>query len=336
LLKDMETLRELQEGMTGYLTQKGSLEHQGVANRLYKRVPKAFKQKGRNEVLAVSSTVVRCNQSMMNFGTALKGNAPNLDIVYVTNERTDNALTRVWRGTRSDVNPGPDDGLAKVDSIQRSRVHPERFACAIFKDTTAAKDCFRDRDIARFMYRVLTSSAVSQCLDDPEAPDVYRYYTPEEIFDCFIVKNGSALNQHGYSYENGEVLRRVGQYIVRDILAKADEALSEGSRKAADLRFSHDGGVLPLKFFLGLERNDSTYRIGTEWQHGWYAFREVPMCTNVQMIFYRNRKGDVIVKFLDNERETTITALKPWKGPYYKWSELRPYLYELIDFDCEL
>ena len=58
------------------------------------------------------------------------------------------------------------------------------------------------------------------------------------------------------------------------------------------------------------------------------------MCTNVQMVFYRNRQGEVLVKFLRNEQETTLTRLQPWKGPYYKWSELRPYLAALAAADC--
>ena len=335
LLADIEHLRAEHSGMSGYLTQRGGLEHQGVAERLYARYPRMFRQRGRREVLAVASTVVRCNQSMMNFGTALKGKAPQLDIVYVTNDRTDESLTRVWRGTRSPEFPGPDDSREKVDSVMHSRIHPERFISSLFTDTTAARACFTGRDFQRYMYELCITGGISQCLDG-EQPDIYRYYTEDELFACWVAKNCSALNQHGYTAENGEVLRRVGQYIVRDILAKADEALSEGSGKVADLRFSHDGGVLPLKFFLGVEGCDSTWRIGSEWEQGWYAWQQVCMCTNVQMIFARNRHGDVVVKFLDNERETTIKGLSPWKGPWYRWSELRPWLYALVDFDCEV
>ena len=336
LMADLDTLSAWHDGMEGYLTQKGSLEHQGVARRLFKRVPRLFKQRKRHMVLAVSSTVVRCNQSMMNFGTALKGEAPGLDIVYVTNERTDTALTRVWRGSRNPLIPGPDDGLQKIDSMLHARLDPDRFLLSIFTDTAASKSCFKNKDMQRYMFNLITSGGISQCMDSDHAPDIYRYFTEDEIFDCWVVKNGSALNQHGYTWENGEVLRRVGQHIVRDILDKADEALSPDSDKVADLRFSHDGGVLPLKFFLRLGQCDTTYRIGTEWQHGWFAFEQVPMCANVQMIFYRHRRGDVIVKFLDNEKETAIAGLDPWRGPYYKWSELKPWLQKLIDIDCDV
>ena len=32
---------------------------------------------------------------------------------------------------------------------------------------------------------------------------------------------------------------------------------------------------------------------------------------------------------LRNEQETTIPALKPYKGPYYRWKDLRAYLVNL-------
>lgn len=334
LRSSLDTLAQYHEGMGGILTQVGSLEHQGVATRLYERCPSVFRDKHRRDVLAVSSTVVRCNQSMMNFCTALKGKAPALDIHYYTNSRTDASLTRVEHGSRAPQYTGPDNSMAVVDSIKRARMDVTRFCGAMFTDRDAAAECVKDGDMQSFMYKVIDLGVIEQCLDEEDAPRLYRYFTMDELFDYWVARNAATLNAHGYSYENGEALRRCGKLELIDIIAKADEALSAGSTKAADFRFSHDGGVLPLIFFLGLEGNDTTWHLGEEWEHGWYGFRNIPMCTNVQMIFYRNRKGDVLVKFLHNERETAITALKPWRGPYYKWDELRPYLVSLTEVDC--
>ena len=48
------------------------------------------------------------------------------------------------------------------------------------------------------------------------------------------------------------------------------------------------------------------------------------------MIFYKNRKGEVLVKMMYNEKETVIPALKTSDGPYYRWDELRAYLMSLL------
>lgn len=329
----VDTLWKVHEGMAGYLTQVGSREHQGVAERLYLRYPRIFRQKDRRDVLAVSSTVVRCNQSMMNFCTALKGRAPALDFHFYTNGRTDEALTRVAHGGRSPLYPPVDDSMEKIDSIKRARTDASAFARRMFTDSTAAAACMKDGGMEDFMVQIIAHGVIGQCLDEL-VPPIYPYFTMDELFNYWVYRNAATLNAHGFSYENGEALRRVGKFIVADILEKADEALSEGSTKAADLRFSHDGGVLPLIFYLGMEQNDHTWHLGQEWEHGWYAFQQIPMCTNVQMVFYRNRQGEVLVKFLRNEQETTLTRLQPWKGPYYKWSELRPYLAALAAADC--
>ena len=64
-------------------------------------------------------------------------------------------------------------------------------------------------------------------------------------------------------------------------------------------------------------------------EKGWYCFEQMPMGSNLQLIFYKNPKGDVLVKILRNEKETVIPALKPWKGPYYRWKDLRDYFISL-------
>ena len=40
------------------------------------------------------------------------------------------------------------------------------------------------------------------------------------------------------------------------------------------------------------------------------------------MVFYRNAAGEVLVKFLYNERETRIRGLEPVAGVYYRWDDL--------------
>ena len=55
------------------------------------------------------------------------------------------------------------------------------------------------------------------------------------------------------------------------------------------------------------------------------------MGANFQMIFYKNKAGDVLVKMLYNEKEVTIPALETFSDPYYKWSDLRSYLVSLLD-----
>ena len=65
-------------------------------------------------------------------------------------------------------------------------------------------------------------------------------------------------------------------------------------------------------------------------QHDWYAFFQVPMATNCQMIFYRNKKGEVLTKVLYNEKEVLIPDVQPVSGPYYRWTDLKAHFLEQI------
>ena len=57
----------------------------------------------------------------------------------------------------------------------------------------------------------------------------------------------------------------------------------------------------------------------------------IPMGTNFQMIFFRSRKGPVLVKMLYNEAETAIKAVPAYSGPYYRWSDLRDYFLKISE-----
>lgn len=52
---------------------------------------------------------------------------------------------------------------------------------------------------------------------------------------------------------------------------------------------------------------------------------DLTMAANIITVFYRNRRGDVLVKFVHSGRETTIPALTPVSGSYYRWSDVRSF-----------
>ena len=55
----------------------------------------------------------------------------------------------------------------------------------------------------------------------------------------------------------------------------------------------------------------------------WWGFRNIPFASNLQMVFYRNKAGDVLVKFLYNEKECLLRGLEPVSGPYYRWETVK-------------
>ena len=47
------------------------------------------------------------------------------------------------------------------------------------------------------------------------------------------------------------------------------------------------------------------------------------MGSNLQMVFYRNKKGHVLVKFLYQEQERRLVGLDSVSGPYYDWETVK-------------
>lgn len=48
------------------------------------------------------------------------------------------------------------------------------------------------------------------------------------------------------------------------------------------------------------------------------------MASNIQMVFYRNKQNDILVKVLLNEREVRL-PVPTRRAPYYKWTDVRAY-----------
>ena len=113
--------------------------------------------------------------------------------------------------------------------------------------------------------------------------------------------------------------------LLKDFLEKADKAIASGNT-AATLRFGHDSILMPLMALVGIDEFDDRHSeqdpIVAKWDLGTF----VCMASNVQMVFYKNRAGQILVKILYNEKETTIPAISPFRDCYYEWDVLRAYL----------
>jgi hypothetical protein len=61
------------------------------------------------------------------------------------------------------------------------------------------------------------------------------------------------------------------------------------------------------------------------------SYMAIPTACNLQLIFYRPKKGtgDILVKALLNENEVTM-PVETSQYPYYKWSEVRDYYLEKL------
>lgn len=353
LANDIRTIYKEHDLMDGVLTLKGGQEHQGIAQRLYDRYPGLFNQADRDRLFCVSTPVHRVLESLANFTGTIKSNAPQLKLIILAGDRFGDYLC-YDKYQRPHVSTS-----AITDSLRKVYVHPERFMSAMFTDVDKAAEIISrppkpveapagpqfpgmpmggnrpgggmpagfmipGLNPDSFMQTVFSAGCICNCLDRNN-PDIFHYFTTDELYGMWYCSNVGIYNNYAFSIENQSGRTLTAQLTVNDIINKADDAVA-GNNRCADLRFGHDTGIGPLLALMGVDGYDRILSIAKDDMEYWPSFRYLNMASNLQMIFFRNADNEVLVKLYRNENETTIPALKPYYGPYYKWSDLRAYL----------
>lgn len=319
LLAHVYIYREHSDGMYGMLSDRGGREHRQIAARMYERFPSVFQSPGRKKVLAVSSQSDRCIVSMAYFVESLKGIDPELQFDMRTGERYMKYVMKSTPELNEEIKKAIDP---VANEMRREKIDYDRVLHVLFTDVEAArKSC----DAGRIAGDIYSLCNYSECLD-LEPLGTVAFLTFDELYGFSRAESNRLYTLMCNSAEWGEQRIKSADDLLRDFVEKADEALSAGSGRAADLRFSHDYAILPLLSLIGTEGMDvrTTQR---EADMHWCAGEMIPMATNLQMVFYANPdSGDILVKLLHNERETGIPALPAYTGPYYRWDILRAYL----------
>ena len=347
LWNDVEAVVAAHVGMEGSLTPRGAREHKMLAARMADRYPEVFKDKNRQEVNSFSSTNFRCIVSMCNFTNSLKEKFPKQEFTFTSAERfmayINPSLSVRRPGEAPRVRPAMPAGPRPAAPAAPRGYTPAtgepgydftRFLTPLVTDLNAALKALGNPE--QFVRAIYTTGGLCQVIDFLGI-DIYRkYFTPEELAYFWGSGNDSIYRMWGGSVENGDVIRYAIRPLMMDFIEKADAAMQPDSHRAADLRFGHDTSILPLFALMGVDDlQGRVFPYREAHLNGWYAFFQVPMATNCQMIFYKNKKGEVLTKVLYNEKEVKIPGIEPVSGPYYRWPELKAHFIKLCDKAAE-
>lgn len=308
------------KGMFGMLTNLGSQEQDGIGNRIIERFPEVFAGKnGRTEVRNRCTRVQRSIISMTCFNTAIAKKSPALNFSYAAGDKF-----RAYLNADPQNYPLLDKFDDQVEDSLKHLINTDRVFKVLFKDTeAAAKVIDNPYSFAKGIFLV---SAISPNTDIH--PDMLKYFHEDDILGHWIIRNNIFYAGWANSAEMATEVATIAHPLIQDIITKADEALSENSALAADFRFGHDTGLLPLVATIGIDGMHEKWSAYDAHNH-WSSSEFIPMASSLQIVFYKNKKGEILVKLLYNEKETSIPALKPVSGPYYSWSSLKEYLLSL-------
>ena len=314
VLDELMTVYRAHEGMLGELSQKGFKEHQGIAERMYASFPEIWKD--RKTVNCISSNYARCVLSMGAFTGRLQSLVPGLSVSAVAGKRYFDVVANKVEYHKEAV-----EEVAVWEKAERERrFDPTRMASLLFKEVP------QGLDVQQAIKSIHIYGCITESLEYELGGylNIFRWFTPEELYTQWSIYSDVWYGEQCDSEEYGKYVMASTGKILSHVVENADKALAEGSNVAADLRFGHDNGLMPLVFALGFEGADripyaESYKVYPDYRYNCKA-------SNIQMIFYRNAKNDVLVKVLYNEKETRLKDLSPVTGPYYKWSDVRSYL----------
>lgn len=317
---DAKTVYDEHKGMFGMLTTLGSQEQDGIGNRIHKRFPEVFSGKnGRTAVRNRCTRVQRSIVSMTSFNTAIAKKSPALNFSYAAGDKF-----RAYLNADPQNYPLLDKFDDQVEDSLKYLIDTERVYTILFNDTEAAHKVIDDP--YSFAKGVFLVSTISPNTD--AHPDMLKYFHQDDILGHWIIRNNIFYAGWANSAEMASEVATIARPLINDIIEKADEAMAENSPLAADFRFGHDTGLLPLVATIGINGMHEKWSAFSAHNH-WSSSEFIPMASSIQMVFYQNKKGDILVKLLYNEKETSIPALKAESGPYYSWPSLKEYLLSL-------
>ena len=316
MLRKAQAMSADGDGRIGELTRLGTRQHQGVARRMTASFPEVFR--GHARVTANSTQSHRVMMSMFYFCNELKKFNPDLEIDINSSRRDASFVSH--RVKRS--GPSPYDVKEEKERLKEKVLQPERLMSALFTDPAFIP---AEKDAKKFMWDLYYLAEMTQNneLDSLSFLDVF---TPDELYDCWRADNYD-MYLYAADPRAQEVIVPSCKPMIAHILDKADEMIASGAN-GATLRFSHDSYLVPMAVTLRLDGCTGTTEDPERCDEAFIDYKISPMCGNIQLVFFRNRKGEVLVKFLLNENEVGIPVGTD-RYPFYRWEDVRAYYKEL-------
>ncbi len=320
ILDRLESVWSMAEGRIGELTELGAKQHRGISTRMYNSFPEVFA--GEPEITAASTVIMRCAHSMFAFIEGLKEINPELKIPRESSQRNMVYLSyndkKSWPCTSHDA-----EWYQSYRTFRHEMVKPDRLIDTIFCDSTFVRGFIDPEDFTADLYYVAVGQ---QNLDSDISFD--DLFTPQELFDMWQVANFRFYSRNSsYPPANGLMVDNA-KNLASNILGNAERYIAEG-KNGATLRFGHDGNIIP---FIALMRlgGKATYCTNPyELYKGYSDFTICPMGANFQMVLFKNKQGEVIAKFMLNEREVPL-AIESDIYPFYRWNDVKKYFDDAI------
>lgn len=305
------------KGNGGKLTPKGARQQAGIAQRMVHHYPSIFNE--RTMIQAWSSTSGRAIKSMEAFTKQLKTMNSSLNIHQDSDEKHMNFMHQTspeLKAFTANDAPWRKDYL----SFAEKRVQPHRLMALLFTHPNELK---RPHELMIGLYWI-----ASDMQDTDLGLSFYDLFTTEELFGIWQCINHRMYVCNGNAPLNRGLAAQSARPLLRHILTQAQQAIEQGT-PCVHLRFGHDTDLLRLLNLMRIEDCAHKEKDAEKYHLAWQDFRLSPMAGNLQLIFYRNTKGEIWLKTLLNEKPVLL-PMDSENAPLYRWEAVKAFWQNLL------
>lgn len=329
-LTSLKSIMPEVRGRGGDLTPLGARQHKGIARRMYSAYPQVFASGA--QMTARSTVVLRCALSMVAFCEGLKEMQPALDIPKESSNRFMNYLN-FHSDTSNYYTRRDGDWSEPVRKFKEKMTQPDRLTASLFRDREFVHRYVNPDNLMWGLYWIAVDM---QNIETP-ADYLMTLFTAQELFNLWQSHNYSFYATNSNPPEANGLLLSNAKPQLLNMLQSADQKIRDRAH-GADLRFGHDGNLIPLAGLLNMHNCYGQESDPAKLHTVYSDFKIAPMAGNIQIVFFRPKDirrqaddgSDVIVKFMLNEREVAIDALTATDGPFYRWPDVRKYWVSLL------
>lgn len=319
VLKRLQQVWEDACGRGGDLTSVGERQQKEIAERLYDNYPDVF----RNNVVvsARSSIALRCVMSMSAFCERLKELNPNLKVVREANRRYMDYIA--YTSPEGEVFCSEDAEWRKeFHAFEKTHIKPERLMTALFVYPEQIENSY---ELMMGLYWI-----ASDMQNVELSLSFYDIFEKEELLGIWQSVNYRMYVCNAVAPVNKGIMPRCAVTLLRNIIDNADQAIKQ-QIPCATFRFGHDTNLIRLLALMQLEDCCNQETNPNLYYLAWQDFKVSPMAANLQIVFFKNGEGNVIVKFLHNENEVKL-PINSHISPYYEWEKVKAFYASVLAF----
>ena len=316
VLRKVRLMRDEANGRLGELTPLGAEQHRGIAKRMMERFPEVFK--GKTNIDAKSTIVIRCILSMENEMQQLAAMNPQLQIrhdasmhdMYFMNDEHSPYI----KGARNKAT------IEAYNKFYNDHAQFGHLMTVLFNDSNYVRYVIRPAELGVGLCSLACNIQSTELRKEFKMYDIFTF---DELYNYWQICNANWYSFFGPNKLNEGKGMYVQSNLLRNIIQQADSCI-QLAHPGATMRFGHESDVMPLTCLLNVN-GFGTPRTNLEQldDEDWINYKVYPMACNLQFVFYRSgKRGEpILFKLLLNEDEAALPDLKPVAGPYYKWSD---------------